>query len=147
VVDVGAVWVVAALAREAALRALRPDAAAVAALSRRLRAVGVTAFAPAAGGGVVVRSLAPLAGVPEDPVCGSGNAAVAAWAAATGRLARLGPAWVARQGRELGRDGRVLVRVADAGRTIEIGGQAVTVVDGRLRLGRPRALTASRASG
>lgn len=134
VVDVGAVWLVAAYAREEVVRALHPDAGRVAELSRRLDTVGITVFAPAAGGRLVVRSFAPLAGVVEDPVCGSGNAAVAAHVAATGRLADIGSEWIASQGREMGRDGSVLVRVADAGRTIEIGGQAVTVVDGSLAI-------------
>jgi PhzF family phenazine biosynthesis protein len=134
VIDVGAVWLVAAFDREDAVRGLRPDAAAVSELSRRLDTVGITVFAPAAAGGVVVRSFAPLSGIIEDPVCGSGNAAVAAHVAATGGLARLGDRWTASQGRELGRDGAVSVRVADAGRAIEIGGSAVTVVDGSLAI-------------
>jgi PhzF family phenazine biosynthesis protein len=134
VVDVGPVWLVAAYAREDAVRALRPDAGRVAELSQRLDTVGITVFAPAAAGGLVVRSFAPLAGVVEDPVCGSGNAAVAAYLAATGRLADIGTEWIASQGREVGRDGSVLVRVGDAGRTIEVGGHAVTVVDGSLTI-------------
>jgi PhzF family phenazine biosynthesis protein len=133
-IDVGPVWLVAALAGEEAVRTLRPDAGAVAGLSRRLETVGVTVFAPAAGGGLVVRSFAPLSGIVEDPVCGSGNAAVAVHVAATGRLARTGSEWIASQGREVGRDGAVIVRVADEGRTIEIGGHAVTVVDGSLAI-------------
>jgi PhzF family phenazine biosynthesis protein len=133
-IDVGPVWLVAALEREDTVRALRPDAGAVAELSRRLEAVGVTVYAPSSSGGVVVRSFAPLSGIVEDPVCGSGNAAVAAHAAATGGLGRLGRGWHASQGREVGRDGTVLVRVADDGRTIEIGGQAVTVVAGSLAI-------------
>ena len=133
VVDVGAVWLVVAFDREDTVRGLRPDAGAVSELSRRLDTVGITVFAPAAGG-VVVRSFAPLSGIVEDPVCGSGNAAVAAHVAATGGLARLGDQWTASQGRELGRDGAVSVRVADEGRAIEIGGSAVTVVDGSLAI-------------
>jgi PhzF family phenazine biosynthesis protein len=134
VVDVGAVWLVAALSGEEAVRMLRPDLPAVAELSRRLETAGITVYAVGSGGGLVVRSFAPLAGVPEDPVCGSGNAAVAAHVAATGRLARLGPEWTASQGREVGRDGAVRVRVADEGRAIEIGGHAVTVVEGSLTI-------------
>jgi PhzF family phenazine biosynthesis protein len=128
------VWLVAAYEQENVVRGLHPDAGRVAELSRRLDTVGITVFAPAAPGGLVVRSFAPLAGVPEDPVCGSGNAAVAAYVAATGRIAEVGSEWIASQGREVGRDGSVLVRVADAGRTIEIGGHAVTVVDGSLTI-------------
>jgi len=127
------VWLVADLAREETIRALCPDSSAVAALSREYATVGITVFAPGDAGGVVVRSFAPLAGVVEDPVCGSGNAAVAAYAAASDRLPSLGRAWVASQGREIGRDGAVVVRVAEDGE-IEIGGRAMTVVEGRLRL-------------
>jgi len=134
VVDVGAVWLVVALAREDVVHALRPDLGAVSELSRRLETVGVTVYAPGAMDGLVVRSFAPLAGIAEDPVCGSGNAAVAAHVVATGRLARVGTEWIARQGREVGRDGAVCVRVADEGRAIEIGGHAVTVVDGSLAI-------------
>lgn len=133
VVDVGAVWLVAALAGEDTVRTLNPDSTAVAALSREHETVGVTVFALNDTGGVVVRSFAPVAGIVEDHVCGSGNAAVAAYAMATGRLSSLGRAWLARQGREVGRDGAVVVRVAEDG-GIEIGGRAVTVVDGCLRL-------------
>ena len=55
-------------------------------------------------------------------------------AAATGLLGRTGPRYRASQGREVARDGYVTVSVEDEGRTIEIGGSAVTVVDGTLRL-------------
>jgi PhzF family phenazine biosynthesis protein len=134
VIDVGAVWLVVALEREEDVRTLRPDMGAVSELSRRLETVGVTVYAPAAKDGLVVRSFAPVAGVAEDPVCGSGNASVAAHVAATGRLVRIGTEWTASQGREVGRDGAVRVRVADEGRAIEIGGHAVTVVDGTITI-------------
>ncbi len=79
-----------------------------------------------------VRSFAPAAGVPEDPVCGSGNAAVGAYLGASGLLARTGASYVAAQGAALGRDGRVHVEVR--GRDVSIGGQAVTVIEGEIRL-------------
>jgi PhzF family phenazine biosynthesis protein len=44
---------------------------------------------------------------------------------------RFGESYVARQGMQLGRDGRVSVRIRDD--AIEIGGHAVTCVDGELR--------------
>lgn len=132
-IDVGAVWIVARLADEATLRGLAPDLAAVARLSRALDATGVTAFAlpAAAGAPLAVRSFAPAAGVPEDPVCGSGNAAVGAYLARADLLGSTGPRYRASQGREVGRDGTVDVAVLDA-RTVEIGGTCVTVVDGVL---------------
>jgi len=133
VIDVGPVWLVAQVAEERMLRGLAPDMTALAALSRR---GGVTLFAlgSVTGADVTVRSFAPAGGINEDPVCGSGNATVAAYLASTGLLARVGEMYRASQGRERGRDGEVLVRVAGGGREIEIGGAAVTVVEGRLRL-------------
>jgi PhzF family phenazine biosynthesis protein len=135
-IDVGPVWLVARLADEAAVRALRPDGAGVARVGEAAGATGVTVFALREGAGprVVVRSFAPAAGVPEDPVCGSGNASVAAYLQASGLLARSGSTFVASQGRELGRDGEVHVRVGEGGEGIEIGGRAVTVVDGSMHL-------------
>jgi PhzF family phenazine biosynthesis protein len=135
VVDVGAVWLVAQLGDEAAVRAATPDSPGIAALSAEIDAGGLTVFALTGGDpAVVVRSFAPAHGIVEDPVCGSGNASVAAYLVATGLLAETGGAYVASQGREVGREGIVQVRVGEAGRAIEIGGDAVTVVEGRLRL-------------
>jgi PhzF family phenazine biosynthesis protein len=134
-VDLGPTWLVVQVDEVAALRRARPDAVGIEGLSRDLGITGVTAFAvdPQGDPPVVVRSFAPASGIVEDPVCGSGNASVAAFLAAAGRLDRLGRAWTASQGREVGRDGVVAVRVADD-ESIEIGGAAVTVVAGTLRL-------------
>jgi PhzF family phenazine biosynthesis protein len=135
-VAIGPRWLTLMLADAAAVRALAPDLAAIAALSRKLGATGITVFAPAPAGDhhVVVRSFAPGEGVPEDPVCGSGNAAVGAWLQHAGTTLGSGGRHVASQGRELGRDGYVTVR-ADAGTgRVWIGGAAVTCVDGTLRV-------------
>ena len=134
VIDLGPVWLVAQIADEATLRGLVPDQGAIAQLSRALGLTGVTVFAfPAAPGApLAVRSFAPAAGVAEDPVCGSGNASVAAYLSATDLLDRTGSSYRASQGREVGRDGMVEVSVAESGRAIEIGGTCVTVIDGRL---------------
>jgi len=133
-VDVGPVWIVAELADAAALAALRPDMAAIGELSRSLEATGVTLFARSEDGlgALHVRSFAPLHGVPEDPVCGSGNISVAAVLRFLGRLEDFGSSYLARQGMQLGRDGRVSVRITE--RDIQIGGRAVTCVDGTLRI-------------
>jgi PhzF family phenazine biosynthesis protein len=135
-IDVGAVWLVAFLEDLGSLRGLQPDMTAVAALSRDLEVVGVTVFSLGSGDGpaVHVRSFAPAEGISEDPVCGSGNATVAAFLAHTGMLSKTGEAYVASQGTEMGRNGEVFVRALDGGRHIEIGGRAVTVIDGEIRL-------------
>lgn len=132
-VDVGPVWIVAELDDAQELAALEPDMAALAALSESLEATGVTLFAASEDGvsTIHVRSFAPAQGVPEDPVCGSGNVSVAAYLRYTGELERFERSYVARQGMQLGRDGRVSVRVTDS--DIEIGGHCVTCVEGTLR--------------
>jgi predicted PhzF superfamily epimerase YddE/YHI9 len=132
-VDVGPVWIVAEVGDAGALAALEPDMAQISALSAALEATGVTLFARSEDGlsAIHVRSFAPLHGVPEDPVCGSGNISVAASLRFSGRLEEFGNSYVARQGMRMGRDGRVSVRVSD--RAIQIGGRAVTCVEGELR--------------
>ena len=101
--------------------------------SESLHITGVTVFAKSndASSAIHVRSFAPAHGVPEDPVCGSGNLSVAVFLREAQLLKRFGETYVARQGMALGRDGRVWVRLGEA---IEIGGHAVTCVDGTLRL-------------
>ena len=132
-VAVGPVWIVAEMKDAAALGAFKPDMAAIAALSESLEATGVTLFARAEDGvsTIHVRSFAPAQGIPEDPVCGSGNISVAAYLRFAGRIDEFGNSYLARQGMQLGRDGRVSVRVSE--RDIQIGGRAVTCVDGTLR--------------
>jgi PhzF family phenazine biosynthesis protein len=125
-VDVGPVWVVGEVSDAATLAALKPDMTALAEWSDALRVTGTTVFARSGEAEIHVRSFAPAHGIPEDPVCGSGNLSVAVF---------LGAGWkkhyVARQGMQMGRDGKVSVRIGpDA---IEIGGHAVTCVDGRIQ--------------
>ena len=134
-VDVGPVWIVVDLGDAGTVDELAPDMAAIAELSDSLNASGVTVFGRTGirDEPIHVRSFAPAHGIPEDPVCGSGNISVAAFLRETGLLTELGSSYTARQGMQVGRDGRVAVRVsADA---IEIGGEAVTCVDGTLRVG------------
>jgi PhzF family phenazine biosynthesis protein len=132
-VDVGPVWIVVDLGDAADVDNLTPDMTAIAELSDSMRASGVTVFGRTgkADEPIHVRSFAPSHGIPEDPVCGSGNISVAAFLRETGLLKEFGPLYTARQGMQVGRDGRVSVRVS-AGE-IEIGGEAVTCVDGTLR--------------
>lgn len=133
-IEVGPAWLVAYMEDVESVRRLEPDMTALAKLSRDLNVVGVSVFSVRYGDrrAVHVRSFAPAESIPEDPVCGSGNATVAAYLAKTGMLERVGDSYVASQGTEMGRDGEVFVRVRDGGRHIEIGGRAVTVIDGQI---------------
>lgn len=131
-IDVGPVWIVGEVVDAAKLAALAPDMDALARFTLDREATGVTLFAASGetDNAIHVRSFAPAHGVPEDPVCGSGNLSVAAYLRETNQLGRFGARYVARQGMQLGRDGRVSVRIEDDG--IRIGGRAVTCVDGVL---------------
>jgi len=131
-IDVGPVWVVGEMADAAALAALKPDMTALGQWTDSVSATGVTVFAPSgdALSKIHVRSFAPAQGIPEDPVCGSGNLSVGVFLKETEQTRRFGDHYIARQGMQLGRDGRVSVRIAEK---IEIGGHAVTCVEGTLR--------------
>jgi PhzF family phenazine biosynthesis protein len=133
-VDVGPVWIVVDLGNAASVDELSPDMTAIAELSDSLGASGMTVFGRTQSRDepIHVRSFAPAHGIPEDPVCGSGNICVAAFLRETGLLKELGDAYTARQGMQVGRDGRVAVRVT--AESIEIGGEAVTCVDGTIRV-------------
>jgi PhzF family phenazine biosynthesis protein len=79
-----------------------------------------------------VRAFFPVDGTTrEDPVTGSLNASLAEWLTSTGRAQA---PYIARQGTVLGRAGRVHITRGDDGR-LWTGGNAVTCVAGRVRLG------------
>ena len=131
-VDVGAIWVIAEVASPDALAKARPDMTALADASKALDIAGVTLFAESAKGEMHVRSFAPAHAIPEDPVCGTGNLSVAAYLRHTGQLERFGSRYLARQGMQLGRAGKVSVRVE--GDAVRIGGPCVTCIDGHVSL-------------
>ena len=129
-VDVGPVWLVAELTEASALENLAHDPARLTRYYEATGMTGATLFA-IEGERVVVRSFAPGDGIPEDPVCGSGNAAVAAFRLLAGQIGA-GDSYVASQGRQVGRDG--LVRVRIDGTDVHVGGECVTCVEGRVQL-------------
>lgn len=132
----GPLWWCVQLADEAAVRTLQPAQADIAALNRATHSVGLAVFAKADAGAyqLVVRAFCPADNIPEDPVTGSANAAIAAYLQQCGALAGVGNPYTASQGRELGRDGFVQVRVDEAGE-VWIGGKTQTVVSGSLGWG------------
>jgi predicted PhzF superfamily epimerase YddE/YHI9 len=111
------------LASEAAVRALRPDFAHLAAIEAR----GVIVTAPAERGGrfdFISRFFAPRVGVNEDPVTGSAHCALGPW-----WCERLGKSeLLAYQASERGG----VVRVVVGGDRVLFGGEAVTVLRGEL---------------
>ncbi|MFM2346704.1 MAG: hypothetical protein RL654_1457 [Pseudomonadota bacterium] len=130
-IDNGPGWLGVRLADAAAVRALQPDFATMAAAGLKIGVVGAW---PAGGEvDVEVRAFVPELGVPEDPVTGSLNAGLAQWLTGAGLL----PArYVAGQGHALGRDGRVHVERIAAGENagVWIAGDVTRCVSGTLRL-------------
>lgn len=143
-IDTGPRWLVGELADAAAVRALQPDFARIAALTTQHGdAVGIAVFGRAArrehgnDAAIAVRAFCPADGIPEDPVTGSANAAIAALLHSTGALDGIGHHYRASQGREVGRDGRVDIEIeADSG-IIRIGGQCTSCIVGQLDFDEP----------
>ncbi len=131
--DNGPRWWLLPLRDAAAVRGLQPDMAALRDWTNATGATGVAVFADEDGAGHarVVRAFCPgdAVSVPEDPVTGSANALIGAWLHRRGALPDGEGGYVASQGREVGRDGQVQVRV-DAQGTVWIGGQVQCVIDG-----------------
>lgn len=130
VVEVGPRWLTGRLDLEA-LDALRVDPVTYLAELDPKEAIGVNLYAVDGAREVHVRSFFDAGGVvAEDPVCGSGNAAVAAHLLHTGAVGDVPPTYQARQGRHRGRDGRLQVTPGTSGEPVRVGGAAVTVITG-----------------
>ncbi len=131
----GPAWWLIEAESSAALRSFRPDFAAIGSWCNATNATGVAIFAcePTDDHQLVVRAFCPgdAVSVPEDPVTGSANAVIAAWLHQQGRLPGHAQSYIASQGRELGRDGQVVVRVDDDGE-VWIGGQVRQMIEGSL---------------
>lgn len=131
VVDVGAVWYTLYLDTVETVLRLNPDDRQLASLLPKGTS-GVTVFALTDGKTEVeVRSFAPGQGVHEDPVCGSGNGAVAVLVKEEHLLAK--SHYLASQGQKCGRSGLIEVDLDNQGQIL-IGGQAVECIKGRITL-------------
>ncbi len=135
--DNGPVWLALRLDSVPTVLRLAPDHAKLKFLEQKVGVVGVNAGVVAIELGAnpelpwcEVRAFAAPIGVPEDPVTGSLNAALAQWLIEDGVAP---PRYVAAQGRCLQRDGRVFIERDDAGQ-VWVGGHSVTVLHGHATL-------------
>jgi PhzF family phenazine biosynthesis protein len=132
-VDVGPRWVIAQLSTAQAVLDVQPDLQRMKVQDSKGRHTGVVIFgkhSPGKQAGIEVRAFAPAHGIGEDPVCGSGNGAVAAYIRHTGQTSAFGSAFLAAEGEKVGRAG--LLRLSISDEAIRVGGNAMTRIDGHL---------------
>ncbi|MGY3128071.1 PhzF family phenazine biosynthesis protein [Agrococcus sp. UYP33] len=121
-VDNGPGWCVLQLATAQEVLDLEPDLSQIP--TAMVGAIG--AYPEGSPHAYEMRSFAPRIGVPEDPVCGSMNASVAQWLAATGAASG---SYVVSQGQRLGRAGEIVIDV-DADGVVWVGGATTTCFRG-----------------
>ena len=132
-IDGGRRWWLAEVADEASLRAWQPDHQAILALAQASDSMGVCVFARAHHGGsyqLVVRALPAGVGIIEDPASGAANGLIAAYLAQAEPHGPLARGYEVSQGREIGHDARLVVKIEN--QAIWTGGRSHIVIDGSL---------------
>ncbi|MFE7211951.1 PhzF family phenazine biosynthesis protein [Streptomyces sp. NPDC001698] len=123
-VDNGPGWAVLQLRTAEEVLALEPDLSLIPAAM--VGAIG--AYPEGSGHNFEMRTFAPGAGVPEDPACGSMNAAVGQWLTATGAAPST---YRVSQGTRLGRAASIEI-TADADGTVWVTGAATVCIRGTI---------------
>lgn len=135
-VNVGPVHTVIQLPSAKDVLALTPNLDELLTFSQKFGTTGIVVFGAqddANKTAIEARSFFPILGISEDPVCGSGNDAIAAFIAETQQTAVFGNCFLSSQGHALGREGKIALRVSLDSR-IEVGGESVTTIDGTISL-------------
>ena len=122
------------------LRSWQPDHAAIGALAHASDSMGLCVFARSqmahapdgryADYQLVVRAFPAGVGIVEDPASGAANGLIAAYIAHAEPTGALAHGYAVSQGREIGHDARLTVRIEGA--SIWVGGRSHTVIDGTL---------------
>ncbi len=131
-VEDGRKWWLTEVADEAALRAWNPDHAAIGALALATGSMGLCAFARQVSNvpALVVRAFPAGVGITEDPASGAANGLIAAYLAKAEPAGPFAHGYVVSQGREVGHDAELVVRIDGGG--IWVGGRTNTVIRGAL---------------
>ncbi|MBD9479614.1 PhzF family phenazine biosynthesis protein [Pseudoxanthomonas sp. PXM02] len=132
-VDGGRRWWLAEVSDEATLRGAMPDWDAIGALARATESMGVCAYARTPGQpyDLAVRAFVGAPAAFEDAASGAANATLAAWLASRDALPGRDGRYIVSQGREVGYDARLQLRVDDAGE-VWSGGHVRTIVTGQI---------------
>jgi PhzF family phenazine biosynthesis protein len=131
-VEGGRKWWLAEVADEATLRVWKPDHAAIGALASATGSLGLCAFARRVSDdpAMVVRAFPAGVGIVEDPASGAANGLIAAYLAKAEPAGPYARGYVVSQGREVGHDAELVVRMDSGG--IWVGGRTHTVIRGTL---------------
>ena len=130
-VEGGRRWWVAELADENAVRGWRPDHTAIVSLAKADDCLGLCVFARCAADDcdLVVRAFPAGVGIVEDPASGAANGLIAAYIAQREPQGKLARGYRVSQGREMGHDAAITIRI-DADGAVWVGGRTQTVIDG-----------------
>jgi PhzF family phenazine biosynthesis protein len=135
-ISTGIWWGVFMLNSSKAVSRAAPNYEQIIKLSQKENLVGVQIFAKTKENPEIhVRTFAPICGVFEDPVCGSGNGCVASYIAKNNLLEKSN--YIVTQGSEVGREGRVYAsfeKVGEEIKNIKIGGEAIKVLEGEIEI-------------
>jgi PhzF family phenazine biosynthesis protein len=130
-VEGGRRWWLAELDNEATLRAWHPDHAAIRKIALDSDSLGLCVFARSSDPGheIVLRAFPAGVGIVEDPASGAANGLVAAYIAASEPDGPLARGYTVSQGREIGHDAKLILRIDDDA-MVWVGGQTQTVISG-----------------
>lgn len=133
-VEGGRCWWVAEFASEADVRGWHPGHAAIQALALASNSLGLCIFARCKQRDydVVVRAFPAGVGIVEDPASGAANGLIAAYISASEPDGELAQGYRVSQGREMGKDAHLLIRIEDGGK-VWVGGRSHIVIDGTVR--------------
>jgi PhzF family phenazine biosynthesis protein len=139
--SIGLPWLIARVRTLAALQTANPKLGLIDTVCQEHGAIGITVYCVGAvlkECSVHVRTFAPSVGIREDPVCGSGNGSVAVHLARHLYQERPTFFYKAEQGLEIHRSGILHLCVErseeNGSLTIQLGGQAVKVMEGQFRI-------------
>ena len=129
-IEGGRRWWMAEFADEPSVRNWQPDHQKIAALAAASQGLGLCVFARCVNDfDLVVRAFPAGVGIVEDPASGAANGLIAAYLAQSEPNGPLARGYSVSQGREMGHDARIMLRM-DADGAVWVGGQTHTVLRG-----------------
>lgn len=138
-VNTGLWWLVVGVKSLDKLMNIKPNLKAIEEISEKHRLIGITPFCLetlSKDMSYHMRAIAPIVGVAEDPVCGTGNGSVASYIIQNSLIECDGNInLTGEEGQEVNRPGCVYVTISKQNNEIseiKIGGTAVTVLEGKM---------------